>query len=65
MLYKALKSFAGSKISMRRNETKEIKDTALADNLLKAGYIEPIDDKPKGSRSSNKNTKVKEAIDND
>lgn len=64
MLYKALKSFAGSKISMRRNETKEIKDTALADNLLKAGYIEPIGDKPKGAKSY-KATKVKEAIDND
>lgn len=39
--YKALKGFAGL-ISMKKGDVKEIKDEALVNDLLKAGYIEPV-----------------------
>ena len=58
MAYKALKSFAGA-ISMRRNEVKDIKDQEVVKDLLRAGLIEEIDDKPKSSKSSTKPAKNK------
>lgn len=42
--YKALKGFAGL-FSMRKGDIKEIKDEALVSDLLKAGYIEPVEAK--------------------
>ncbi len=41
MMYRALLSFTG-KISMAMGDVKEIKDTSIAKDLLKAGYIEEI-----------------------
>ena len=38
MRYKALVSFSG-KISMAKGQVKEISDSALVDDLAKAGYI--------------------------
>lgn len=40
-MYKALKSFVG-KISMVEGEVKEILDKEIAEDLLKAGYIEEV-----------------------
>lgn len=40
-MYKALKSFSGL-VNMTKNEIKEIKDEAIAKDLLKAGYIEKV-----------------------
>ena len=47
MKYRALKSFSGL-ITMRKGEAKEIKDKHIVEDLLNAGYIEPIE-KPKTS----------------
>ena len=43
MTYIALCSFVGTCGSVRKREIIEIKDKALAEDLLNAGYIEPID----------------------
>lgn len=43
MLYKALVSFTGL-ISMSEGESREISDSSLANDLLKAGYIEMVKD---------------------
>lgn len=40
MLVKAIESFAG-KVSMYAGEVKDIKDDAIVQDLLRAGYIEP------------------------
>ena len=46
MAYKALKTFVG-KISMRRGETREIKDEAIVNDLIKSGLVISLeDDKP-------------------
>ena len=47
MMYKALISFTGL-VSMAQGDVREISDTSLANDLLKAGYIkEAKEDKPK------------------
>ena len=43
MTYIALASFVGSMGSVRKNEIVVINDKAIAEDLMKAGYIEPID----------------------
>lgn len=40
-MYKALKSFSG-KISMAKNQVKDIKDENIIKDLLNAGYIEEV-----------------------
>lgn len=57
MRYKATVSFSG-KISMTGGEVREISDSSLAKDLLKAGYIiehKPDDEKPK--KESRRKTK--------
>lgn len=39
--FRALKGFAGL-LSMKKGDVKEIKDEALVNDLLRAGYIEPV-----------------------
>lgn len=59
MAYKALKSFSGI-VSMKKGETKEIKDQEVVKDLLQAGYIEEVGgEKPKTSKSSAKPAKNK------
>ena len=64
MQYKALVSFSG-KLSMAMGEVREISDQSLVDDLLKAGYIIPLEskkakaeeekvEKPKTKRKGNK-----------
>jgi hypothetical protein len=43
MAYKACVSFSGLKISMAKGQIREISDTALVADLLKAGYIVPYE----------------------
>lgn len=43
MVYRALKSFCGV-INMRRGEIKEINNSVVADDLLKCGYIEGLEE---------------------
>ena len=45
-MYKAKISFSGL-INMRKDEEREIKDKAIIKDLLKAGYIELVEEKPK------------------
>ena len=66
MIYKALVSFAGNNISMRRNETREIKDNELTAKLVKAGYLTPVEstgssEKPKSAKRSSKAAESKES----
>lgn len=42
MLYKALVSFAGVAISMAQGAVGEIADRTLVNDLINAGYIEPV-----------------------
>lgn len=42
MRYRALKGFSGL-ISMSKGEEKEIKNKYVVEDLLKSGYIEPIE----------------------
>jgi hypothetical protein len=48
MKYKAKVSFSGL-CSMSKGEVKEINDKYIVDDLLRAGYIEPIE-KPKAKK---------------
>ena len=50
MIYKALVSFAGT-ISMKAGEVREISDQPVADDLLRAGYIEAVKKKKKEKTS--------------
>ena len=43
MAYKACVSFSGLKLSMAKGQIREISDTALVADLLKAGYIVPYE----------------------
>ena len=53
-MYRALKSFTGL-ATMRRGEVKEIKNEVLVKDLLKAGYIELVEDvKPEPSKAEAK-----------
>lgn len=49
MKYIAKVGFSG-KVSMRKGEIKEISDKFIVNDLLKAGYIEPVE-KPKKKTS--------------
>lgn len=46
MKYRALVSFSGLLVSMAQGEVREITDSALAERLIKVGYIMPVDAKP-------------------
>lgn len=50
MKYKAKVGFSG-KVSMSKGDVKEITDKYIVDDLLKAGYIEPVE-KPKTKKTS-------------
>jgi len=41
-MYKALKTFAGTKIAMKKGDTKNFIEKEIAEDLLRAGYIEEI-----------------------
>lgn len=43
MTYIALTGFFGSIGNVRKNEIIVINDKAIAEDLMKAGYVEPID----------------------
>lgn len=49
MKYKAVVSLCG-KISMARNEIREIEDEEIAKDLLKAGYIVEVPDEKKKAK---------------
>ena len=41
-MYKAIKTFAGNKIAMKKGDVKEYIEKDIAEDLLRAGYIEEI-----------------------
>ena len=41
-MYKAIKTFAGLKLAMKKGDTKDYIDEEIAQDLLRAGYIEKI-----------------------
>lgn len=41
-MYKAIKTFAGNKIAMKKGDIKEYIEKEIAEDLLRAGYIEEI-----------------------
>ena len=43
MKYRALVSFSGLLVSMAQGEVREITDSALAERLIKVGYIMPME----------------------
>ena len=45
-MYKAVKTFAGINIAMKKGDTREYIQKDIAEDLLRAGYIEEIKDKP-------------------
>ena len=51
MKYKAKIGFSGL-VSMSKGEVKEINDKFIVDDLLHAGYIEPIESKKTSKKSS-------------
>lgn len=53
MLYKALVSFTG-KVTMAEGDVGEIPDITVAEDLLKAGYIEEIKKEPKKKEAKSK-----------
>lgn len=62
MLYKSNKSFCGL-VNMRRGEIKELTDEAIVKDLLRAGYIEPVnaEGKPKSLPEATANVAEAEA----
>ena len=50
MQYKAIVSFSGT-ISMATGQVREISDEPLANDLLRAGYIIPLDEDPKEEKT--------------
>lgn len=57
MAYRALKTFSG-RVSMVKNEVREISDQEVVKDLLRAGYIADLSEKQKAAKSS-KPTKAK------
>ena len=53
-MYKALVSFSG-KVTMSAGDVREIADTTIAEDLLKAGYIESLEPKKKEEKKKKKN----------
>lgn len=53
MKYRALTSFCGQ-ISMAMDEVREISDKSIAQDLLKAGYIEEVKAEKKPAKSKSK-----------
>ena len=44
-MYKAIKTFAGIKIAMKKGDTKNFIEKEIAEDLLRAGYIEEVKEK--------------------
>ncbi len=49
MKHKALVSFTGA-VTMTKGEVREISDLAIVKDLLKAGYIEPVEEEAKKTK---------------
>lgn len=63
MLYRALKSFVGV-VRMNKGDVKEIDDKKAIEDLLKLGYIEPVEDSKPAKTQDKKSKTKKEVVDN-
>lgn len=61
MLVKALVSFSGI-ISMGSGEVREIKDKAMAKDLLSCGYVEQVDKEPPVEKAKKATKKAGDAL---
>jgi hypothetical protein len=52
-MYRALVTFSGV-ISMRKGEVRAISDSAIADDLLRAGYVEKVEETKKTKKRTPK-----------
>ena len=59
MAYRALRSFSGL-VTMVKGEVREIADEEIVKDLLRAGYIVDLSEKPKAAKSSKPTKKGKE-----
>lgn len=60
-MYKALISFTGA-VSMKKGEVKAIADEAIANDLVKCGYVESLvkkEDKPTSTKKTSAKSKKK------
>lgn len=55
MNYKAKVSFSGL-VNMSKGEVKEINDKYIVDDLLRAGYIEPLESEKISKKTSKKSS---------
>ena len=56
MKYEVVRTFSGPACSGKRGKTIEIKDKAVAADLLNAGHIKPIKAKKRTTRAKGKET---------
>ena len=61
MLVRALVSFSGI-VSMGMGEEKEIKDKAIAKDLLSCGYVEQVDKDPPAEKAKRAEKKAGDAL---
>ena len=54
MIYRALVSFTGVIISMAAGEVREIPNPSVVNDLIRAGYIELVNDNPENNKPVNK-----------
>lgn len=59
MKYMVNKSFAGTPVSGHKGKEVEIKSKKVADDLIKAGYIKPIEENSSKKASREKNNEDK------
>lgn len=57
-MYKALVSFTG-KVRMKKGEIKHIADEAIANDLVRCGYVEALEKKEEEKPASTKKTSAK------
>ena len=60
-MYKALKSFGGI-VSMKKGDIKPINDVNIANDLLKAGYIEKVKEEVKNIETNIKIEETQEEV---
>lgn len=61
-MYKAIKTFAGTKIAMKKGDTRNFIEKEIAEDLLRAGYIEEIKEEVEPVNQFVDNNKIVEEV---
>ena len=61
-MYKAIKTFAGTQIAMKKGDVKEYIEKEIAEDLLRAGYIEEIKEEVEPVNQFVDNNKIVEEV---